>query len=205
MRKKQKKSKSKSKKSKKETSKKPKKPKAELDEEKLKQVLEEIHPSEAELEELVDKEGFEQFMTSPDELWMPEPTTPILERVEGEQAPGPPIFLEQEVIEPPTIPGTEEHDPRKYLSSIEQEGPKYTDMSSMGIRPEGFDSEKVGTEMPQKAPERQEIFFKSDLDNSEASNIEKYVPAKRIDIDKTGREIPFEKTNKKYDFKLPDY
>lgn len=188
--------KEKNKKVKPKKSKKGKESKAELDNVRLEEILED-------LEEVVDKESFEQFMFSPEELWVPEPSTaPVLEQVEEEQAPGTPIFLEREVMDAPVIPGTEKPDPNQYLSKTSPEGPKYTDMSSIGTMPESIDLESVGVETRQI---NQEVFHMSELNNSESKSIEMYVPAKGMDINQAGRKDPLKKEDKKYDFKLPNY
>lgn len=132
-----------------------------------------------------------------------ESSAPVLERITGSQGTGSTFSGWEALSTPVSSEGTiEEDDPFKYSvgGGVEEGGAKYIASEQMAAAPTQLDFRDVG-----RRPEvRPEVSFtqSSEASIGEPVAVEKYDPARRIDIGSAGRD-PFEREKRKYEFKPP--
>lgn len=186
-------------------------PKEENSEEELEEVEETSDDEEeSELEEeLEDSEmpeiqnlEFSSFIQP-----MTEESVPVLERIAGSQRVGFSLSGWEALASPVSSEGTiEEDDPFKYSVGGEESGEvKYVSSEQAGALPDKVDVSRVGREQTTTPDVNQKAFFtqSSETRMGEPPSVERYEPAQRMDTESAGRRDPFEKEERKYEFKPP--
>lgn len=169
------------------------KEKKKLEDIEIKEETEEPKFEEVSLEEQVldfdqvDLDDLRDFISKP----------PVLNQVAV--APRSFIRLEGGIDDSPTIPGTEENDPTKYLTKTSPEEVKYTNMSHIDISLQRPDFER---DRGERTEIDQRTFWKTESSSNE-KDFERYDLVKRMDVNKAGREREEDKKERKYDFRPP--
>ena len=157
----------------------------EIKQDELEEIVEKISeekPSEELIleESNIDQNTFQEFLQT-------DSTAPSLEKVAGEQELGGRI-----VFTPGMDSGVQDYDKAfRYDAQAPEEGPKYQDdYSSSRQDLKEIDTTKVGRDIEQ--PQIREAGFVSSVEQTDSPMQETYKEAKRIDMEKVGRENPFE-------------
>lgn len=185
-----------------------------------KELEEQIPDEESELEELIEEP--EQNETAPEgvpsnegkeiseesnidenqfrEFLQPESTAPVLEDITGEQELGGRVFFT-----PGMDTGVQDDDGAfRYDMQAKPDEPKYHgDYSSARQNLEEIDTTKIGRDIGQ--PQVREAGFVHSVEQTDSPMQEKYQEAQRIDMEKVGRENPFETRVKEAERKRSDY
>ena len=163
-----------------------------IDEKKLKEIIEEVGEEPEELKTNIDKNQFREFLQT-------ESSAPILEEIAGTQELGGRFFS--------TGTGTnvqEDDGAFRYDAQVKEDEPKYQgDVSSVGQNLEELDITKVGRDINQ--PQVKEAGFVHSVEQTDSPMQEKYQNAQRVDMEKVGRENPFETKIQEVEKKKSDY
>lgn len=179
----------------------------ESEDESKEKPAQESEPEETGLEEEIGDVGiqnldFSQFIQPSLNI---EGVAPVLERIADAPRAGFSLSGWEALSSPVTSEGTiEEGGPFKYSvggGGGEEEGAKYISSEQMTSAPAQLDLGDVG-----RRPEvRQEVSFtqSSEVRDIPSTAQERYEPARRMDVERAGREDPFKTEKKKYDPRLP--
>ncbi|GEM_PF-1325008 len=164
-----------------------------IDEKKLKEIIKEVGEESKEPKTNIDETQFREFLQT-------ESTAPVLEEIAGTQKLGGKFFSTSGT-------GTNFQDDEKafrYDAQAQEDEPKYQgDISSVGQDIEKLDITKVGRDGGQ--PQIRKAGFVSSVEQTDSSMQEKYQEAQRIDMEKVGRENPFESRIQEAEKKKSEY
>ena len=141
----------------------------------------------------IDQNQFREFVQT-------EPTAPVLEEITGEQELGGRVFF---------TPGMDtsvqdDEGTFRYDLQAKEDEPKYHgDYSTTRQNLEELDTEKIGRDIGQ--PRVRDAGFVHAVEQTDSPMQEKYHEAQRIDMEKVGRENPFETRVKEVERKKLDY
>ena len=165
----------------------------EIKEDELKEIVEKISEKEIPKETNINKDQFREFAKT-------ESTAPVLEEIAGEQELGGRVFF---------TPGMdanvqEDNEAFRYDIQAKEDEPKYHgDYSATRQNLEEIDITKVGRDIGQ--PQVREAGFVHSVEQTDSPMQAKYQEAKRIDMEKVGRENPFETKVQEVERKKLDY